>query len=361
MLLLNRKFLNLLKLKFFKHDMIWDDYRIKSPLCLLLSIIMALNILTVIALPGFSINDTTSDISNINSSIQFASNQNNSTTTITTDVEKKKGCNCIVFRMDDVQDYWLNKVQLAVMDLFLDKNETVSLGLIMNAIGNDSQVVNMIKEGLDKNLFELSLHGWNHTEYTNLTGQEQKESLQKSNNKMYDLFSKNSYIFIPPLSVFNNETLKAMTDLGLRVISSDIPEETKFSDGNSIFVAKNLKDSNRFNETSNQQNSQNQTAYHIPATIFFKDYENGQWIKIPNDEIIANSTKNIEKYGYSAIVLHPQDFAILSENKSGSHEQSYSNSVNLTEIDDLSKLIETIKSEKMRIIGFDNIVNQYDN
>ena len=41
----------------------------------------------------------------------------------------------------------------------------------MNAIGNDSQVVNMIYAGVDKNSFELSLHVWNHT-YTNLTGQE---------------------------------------------------------------------------------------------------------------------------------------------------------------------------------------------
>jgi hypothetical protein len=50
-------------------------------------------------------------------------------------------CNCVVFRMDDIQDYWLNSVQSAVMDLFLSKGQNLSLGLITHAVGNDSKIV----------------------------------------------------------------------------------------------------------------------------------------------------------------------------------------------------------------------------
>ena len=104
--------------------------------------------------------------------------------------DEVEGCNCVVFRMDDVQDYWLNDVQTAVMNLFLNKNHTISLGLIINSIGNDSKVVEMVKQGVERNLYELSLHGWNHTGYVNLTEQEQEDSLLKSNNKMHQIFGK---------------------------------------------------------------------------------------------------------------------------------------------------------------------------
>ena len=267
------------------------------------------------------------------------------------------GCNCIVFRMDDIQDYWLNEVQKAVMNLFLNKSQTISLGLIMNSIGNDSKIIESVKEGVDRDLFELSLHGWNHTEYVNLTKQEQQDSLIKSNNKMNHLFERKSSTFIPPLSVFNNDTLRAMADAGLSIISSDIPEETKFNDGRSIFIAKNLENSNSSNLIENQ-NGLNQSMYHLPATIFFKDYEKGKWIKTPNDEIISNSTKNIENYGYSIIVLHPQDFALTS-NKTSPLNFTYVNTVNTTEIGDISKLIDSILREKIRITGFDQIVTEY--
>ena len=165
---------------------------------------------------------------------------------------------------------------------------------------------------------------------------------------MNDIFERKSSVFVPPLSVFNNDTLRAMADSGLSIISSDIPEETKFNNRRSIFLAKNLESNS--NELMENQKGHNQSIYHLPATIFFKDYEKGKWIKIPNNEIIANSTKNIEKYGYSAIVLH-QDFAQVS-NKSTPHETAYTNSVNTTEIVDLSKLIDTLKGEKIRISGF---------
>ena len=40
------------------------------------------------------------------------------------------------------------------------------------------------------------------------------------------------------------------------------------------------------------------TIYHLPATIFFKDFENNKWVKTRLKDIIGNVTRNIARYGY---------------------------------------------------------------
>ena len=72
---------------------------------------------------------------------------------------------------------------------------------------------------------------------------------------MNDIFERKSSVFVPPLSVFNNDTLRAMADSGLSIISSDIPEETKFNNGRSIFLAKNLESNS--NEVVENQKGHN--------------------------------------------------------------------------------------------------------
>src|SRR5690349_13140078 len=56
-------------------------------------------------------------------------------------------CNCVVFRMDDIQDKWIEQGQLVPMDLFISKNQSLSLGLIMHVVGNDSKIINKVREG----------------------------------------------------------------------------------------------------------------------------------------------------------------------------------------------------------------------
>lgn len=52
---------------------------------------------------------------------------NNSLTRATNEVNSVNSkCNCIVFRLDDIQDYWLNSVQSAVMELFMSKGQNLS-------------------------------------------------------------------------------------------------------------------------------------------------------------------------------------------------------------------------------------------
>jgi peptidoglycan/xylan/chitin deacetylase (PgdA/CDA1 family) len=270
---------------------------------------------------------------------------------------KEAFCNCAIFRLDDVQEGELEAAQIDLLNLFISKNESLSLGLIMDSI-NDTQspLIKKIVYGSQKNLFDLALHGFHHIDYTQLTAEEQTTALEEGNKKMQQIFGEKSLIFIPPLSVFNNQTLNSMMELGINVISSDIPEEKKFTEGKSIFVAKDQhQDIN--NDKMLKQKDVDQKIYHLPATVFFKDFEKGSWVRIPNDEIIANVTNNIEKYGYSVIVLHPQDFALL-DNKTETEQNTFINSIDTKGMSDLSKLLDILLSNNIKVKEFADVTNR---
>ncbi|HYT01747.1 MAG TPA: hypothetical protein VEL70_02475, partial [Candidatus Acidoferrum sp.] len=110
------------------------------------------------------------------------------------DVINSTSCNCVVFRMDDLQDNWIRPAQITGMNLFLSKSIPLSLAIIMNSIGNDSQIIDKIKAGINRPnaLFELGLHGWNHVNYANLSERGQEDTLKKANAKMVQLFGSKS-------------------------------------------------------------------------------------------------------------------------------------------------------------------------
>ena len=260
-------------------------------------------------------------------------------------------CKCIVFRMDDIQDYWLNSAQVAVMNLFLSKNQSLSLGSIMHIVGNDSKIVDKVKEGFHKGLFELDLHGWDHINYTQLNENQQRDSLSKANAKMERLFGAKSVVSIPPYDVFNNDTIKAMGQLGIKIISSGPAEEDSFDQNRTIFVANGSRAATTITHDNNKGPINNSaTIYHLPATIFFKFFDDTKWVKTPLKDIIGNVTRNIARYGYGVIVLHPQDFA------KPVNATTFSNSIDQKEVLDLSKLIDFFVSNNIRIISFEKLI-----
>ena len=140
--------------------------------------------------------------------------------------------------MDDIEDNWTQFANLTLMDIFISKNQSVPLGLIMNSIGNDPKLIAKIREGIQRGLFELALHGWDHVEYTNLSEQEQHDSLKKANEKMQRLFGQKSNIFIPPFNSFNDSTLNAMRKLSIRIISSGVDNDKNIFYTRWLFVCR---------------------------------------------------------------------------------------------------------------------------
>ncbi len=282
----------------------------------LLSVIMILNLGNLILQPSFS---------------EIISYGNNGTARST--------CNCVVFRMDNIQDYWVRGGQLAAMNQFIFRNQSVTLGMIMGSIGEDTEIVNKIKQGSDSGLFKLAMHGWNFSEFTAQTEEEQRNSLDNSNKKMIEMFGNSSNILLPPYGAFNGDTINAMKQVGMNILSGNTSSFDQFElNGNN-------------NESSSLSSSpiQSENIYYIPATISFKDYYGGQYIQNSLENIFNNATQSIRSYGYAVIVLDPQHFMQIEDNGSPT------DIVDQNAINDLSRLIHFLSSNNTRIGSFAEI------
>jgi peptidoglycan/xylan/chitin deacetylase (PgdA/CDA1 family) len=248
-------------------------------------------------------------------------------------------CKCVVFRMDDIQDSWIRQGQIRPMDVFISKHQPLSLGLIMNAIGNDIRVVDEIQNGTHMGLFELGIHGWNHTDYTKLSKEAQKSSLQQANEKMKWLFGNTSDIFIPPEDLFDNSTLDAMRQLGFKILSSGIED----------YAPDNIKNIFVDNAKAHYGN-QNQKIFQVPGMAYFQYIKGNKMFKKSLDDILQNVTNSIDKHGYGVIVLHPQNFMKLDANG------NLTDTLDQNEIKDLSNLIDSILSRNIKIVSFSQLV-----
>jgi peptidoglycan/xylan/chitin deacetylase (PgdA/CDA1 family) len=253
----------------------------------------------------------------------------------------RSNCNCVVFRLDDIQDYWISSAQLAVMNQFKLKNQSLTLGIIMNSIGNDSEIINNVKQGSDSGLFELAVHGWNHAYYTQLSQEEQKKSLIDSSTKMIRLFGKTSEIFIPPFDAFNDDTINAMKQADTKILAGN----------GSSFNELKLSDNNTELQTSSSA-AQSKDILYIPATISFKDYYGGEYLRNSLQDIFNNATQSVGAYGYAVIVIHPQDFMVIDANG------NLTNVLDDNEINDLSRLIDMILSNNIYVKSFNEITTE---
>jgi len=254
-------------------------------------------------------------------------------------------CRCVVFRLDDIPydrpiyDEKRVNVDLAVMDLFNDKNQSLSLGLVMHYINQSPGLLKKIQEGQRKGIFELSLHGWNHVNYSKLSEKDQEQSLRKANIKMRELFDSSSIIFIPPYTDFNDSTLVAMKKLGIKILSaSDDSDHYKY------FIPNQTK-----------KDSEDDQIYHLPQMATFENWEDEKPIRIPNDQILRDVEHYIGKYGYAIVTIHPQSFMKFREGDSTS--VSLENSVlDAEQIEQLNALIHSILDKKIRITSFSKLV-----
>ena len=218
------------------------------------------------------------------------------------------------------------------MDLFISKGDKLSLGVIMNDIGNDSRILEKIREGNEKGLFELTLHGWNHVDYTTLTDEEQKDSLRMADEKMEELFGNKSSIFFPPYGEFDNATVDSVKNNSIRILGSVIDDEYRYDQGKSVFVS---------NGTAIDDIGK-PVLYHVPATTLYHNLEANSWQKIPNEQLLESIENDIKRFGYSVFTFHPQELMLDESGGIG-------NTLNEDEVRDFSDLIDSILLKNITI------------
>lgn len=242
-------------------------------------------------------------------------------------------CRCVVFRLSGVQDYFANQSQIEIMNMFLKDNQSLTLGLIMNHIGDDQEIMEKLMEGSRKGIFELAINGWNFSDYSLLPEEEQRDSLIQANRKMGNLFLLSSRIFIPPYGSYSNSTQEAMGKANFSVLSPT-----------------NGIDQIDTHTLNIGYPSQNQTIYSIPATSSFNSYNStGRMLEVPIQKIRSDINRSIDKLGYAIINLDPEFFLINGQ-------QGDISRLNVTRINNLANLIDLIKSSGIyEIASFSDI------
>jgi len=244
------------------------------------------------------------------------------------------GCQCVIFRFDDVRNGYLEKTQIAAMDFFISKNVSASFELIANQISENSELIAKLNQGYKLGLFEIGLHGWNHEDYTALTEEQQGVSLEKANEKLKQFFGKYSELFVPPYNLFDNNTISAMKKSQFRILSSAI-----YYDEPDV-----LKSPSR-----NLLNSNNKLL-HMPEMSDFSIYYNGTWVKSPVRFLLSDIDYDIQTYGYSVIMLHPHNFATEVNG-------TLADILDLNQLQSLNNIIEIIKNKNIPIMTFSEAVS----
>jgi peptidoglycan/xylan/chitin deacetylase (PgdA/CDA1 family) len=205
-------------------------------------------------------------------------------------------CNCVAFRLDDVQDYFTREAQKDIIEMFLDENLTLTIGAIGGFLHEDIDLIHFINKSLETGLIEVANHGWNHTEHSEMTLENQDLSLQRTNERLEELFNVNPKTFIPPENSFNLDTISAMKDANLSHISGSVftraddpPFPLKNGDG----------------------------IFHFPQTAFVSnvDTPTGVWSIYENEEILMNIKSSIESFGFSVVVMHPVAHYDIQDNR----------------------------------------------
>jgi peptidoglycan/xylan/chitin deacetylase (PgdA/CDA1 family) len=230
-------------------------------------------------------------------------------------------CNCVSFRFDDVQDYWLNDIQSEIISVFSKNNIPLTVGIIPNEFGNDSKIVDVVKNEIKNNKIEIAIHGFVHVPFTQFDKQEQNEMITKSNNKIYEILNVNSTIFIPPENKFNDDTVQVLIENGFTHMSASTNTDTP------PFL---LEDESfyRFPEVAT-------TGGYIPSQ--------NRILGVSSDQTFSDALDGINKYGFAVITMHPQEFSVYEGGE-------YLNEINLEQIKELENLIEKIKSENIETV-----------
>lgn len=234
-------------------------------------------------------------------------------------------CNCVAFRLDDIQDHWLTDSQIEIMEVFNERELPLTIGIIGNRIGDDEIIVSYIQQRIPSELLEIANHGWNHEHFKEYNLTTQKSFIKYTTEKIQKIFQITPTVFIPPYNEFNDDTISAMNYNNITYFSSSISQ-------------------------SKYPYHVNSYLHNFPAAASTgKQTYKGSLIEgVTHDITIYDLHKSISELGFAVVMLHPQEFSIIENGK-------YSEHVNWKQIMDLELLLDQIQSEGIEIVLISDI------
>jgi peptidoglycan/xylan/chitin deacetylase (PgdA/CDA1 family) len=239
-------------------------------------------------------------------------------------------CACVAFRLDDIQDYFLNRVQVEVMEVFDRRNASLTVGIIGNYFGSDPLITSYVKSRVGDPSFEIANHGWNHEDFSELDKKEQATLIQLTNEKIYDQAGVQPKVFIAPYNIINGDTFAAARESGMRYISANVTYDPPPYDIGT-----------------------NQSLYRLPETALMGDLNSNDtaWLTFGSVKVIAEIEHSIERHGFAVVTMHPQDFAMREM-------LDYQNLIDHDHIKELEMLLDLIGERGIRTVALDEI-NQH--
>lgn len=235
-------------------------------------------------------------------------------------------CKCVAFRLDDVQDYWLNNIQLSLMDKFSQNKIPLTVGIIANSFGEDVKITEMVKSKLEKNEIIIANHGLDNTPFTLFDKNKQDSMLKESTKKIFNDLGVSPKIFIPPQNRFNEDTKEVLIENGFTHLSASM-----------------LNDSEPFP-------LKNQQLYRFPELSTTGDYVPSQnrILGVSAEKTFEDAMIALEKYGFVVITIHPQEYSVFQGGE-------YLNEINSFQMDELQSLIDKIQTYDLQVVNLDEI------
>ncbi len=263
------------------------------------------------------------------------------------EIENKKPL--VIFRLDDWQSGWMENIQKSVIDVFIEKQQKLSLGVI----GKTIPLLELYLYSDDKNqwnhsfarytrdllnseaqLLEIYNHGWDsELSYQTASLETQIEHIKKTNDVCQKYFGEKHRpkTFAPHENIFHPRlTLEACQVNDINVLSGRLWEQPPDSDPKPLEALPLYA-----------------PVVSATSAYLIQDETHGKTNGVPAEITLYQIENQISHYGFACCMLHPQEFA----NPDGT--------VNQRQIEELKKVIEDVSNQELTIAWFSDLANIY--
>ena len=247
--------------------------------------------------------------------------EDNHSNKITNVEHSLESCNCVAFRLDDIQDFFLSDVQVEIIETFQQNDVDLTIGVIGNNIGRDIEITELLSNLSDVPTIEFANHGWDHEDFSQFDTVGQEMLLLRTNQKLSDMFGVTPTVFIPPLNSYNDDTISALKSAGFTHYSSELD----FS--KPPFPLSGLP------------------LYHFPETAITGelDAQRTRFVGLSADSTFDQVQQSISEFGFSVVTLHPQEFSVFAN-------QRYQDKVNTSQIEELKTLFSKLEKNNIETV-----------
>ncbi len=240
-----------------------------------------------------------------------------------------RSCNCIAFRLDDVQDYFVRSAQIDLISMFIEEEVSLTIGAIGGFLKDDEDFIQFLNDSVKTGLIEVANHGWTHIEHSKMSLDDQRNSILETNKNIQQLLGVEAKTFIPPENSFNEDTLSIMREAGLTHLSGSIftrADEPPYPLKNGDMI------------------------FHFPQTAYVSnvDTPSGIWTIFPNDVVLKMIRSSLKNYGFAVVVMHPVAHYDVQDGNYIYNKET---------LDSVKELLRTVKNE-FKIVKISNIDKQ---